>query len=74
MRRHYITTCAKSGKECPDAWALATTDEFRTHLSLLDIVPSAVESKARKDSAMFLNHDLLGMFRAMSAHKSQAKW
>lgn len=75
--RHYVSVVCSGDSEgvaCPNAWALTTTDEFRTHLSILDIVPSAVESRRKEDTAMFVNHDLMGMFKAMSAHKSQSRW
>ena len=61
-------------QQCPDAWALATTDDFRKFSSVLDILPSAVESRGSEDHAMFINHDFLGMLKAMSAHKSQSRW
>ena len=45
-----------------------------TYSSLLDIVPSALESKGSEDAAMYTNHNLYGMLKAMSAHKSQFRW
>lgn len=75
--RQYVTACAmeeEGSKKCPDAWSLTTTDDLRTHLSVFDIIPSAVDGHRGNESAMFLNHDLLGMFRAMAAHKSQSRW
>lgn len=64
----------EGSKKCPYAWSLTTTDDLRTHLSIFDIIPSAVDGHRGNESAMFLNHDLLGMFRAMAAHKSQFRW
>ena len=64
----------KSKQACPAAWALETTDNFRRFSSVFDILPSAVGTRGRRDTAMFVNHDVMGMFRAMSAHKSQARW
>ncbi len=61
-------------QRCPDAWSLTTTDDVRTHLSIFDIIPSAIDGHRGNESAMFLNHDLLGMFKAMAAHKSQSRW
>jgi hypothetical protein len=73
--RHYVSTCQKKGgKACPAAWALETTDDFRRYSSVLDILPSAVQAQSREDTVMFINRDIFGMFRAMSAHKSQSRW
>lgn len=75
--RKFLTVCMREKAAvggCPDVWSLTTTDDLRTHLSFLDIVPSALESRQGNESAMFLNHDLLGMFKAMAAHKSQSRW
>ncbi len=74
--RQYVSECArqKGTRQCPEAWSLTTTDDMRTHLSFFDIVPSAIDGKRSNESAMFLNHDLLGMFKAMAAHKSQSRW
>ena len=60
--------------DCPAGWSLTTTEELRTYSSLLDIVPSALESKGSEDAAMYTNHNLYGMLKAMSAHKSQFRW
>ncbi|CAL8469054.1 g8595 [Coccomyxa elongata] len=74
--RQYVTECAreKGSRQCPEAWSLTTTDDMRTHLSFFDIVPSAIDGKRGNESAMFLNHDLVSMFKAMAAHKSQSRW
>ncbi|CAL5230095.1 g13553 [Coccomyxa viridis] len=72
--RYYLTVCRRQGVDCPAGWSLTTTEELRTYSSLLDILPSALESKGSEDAAMYTNHDLYGMFRAMSAHKSQSRW
>ncbi|EIE20999.1 LmbE-like protein [Coccomyxa subellipsoidea C-169] len=74
--RQYVTACVREEgmQRCPDAWSLTTTDDVRTHLSIFDIIPSAIDGHRGNESAMFLNHDLLGMFKAMAAHKSQSRW
>ena len=73
--RHYVSGCQRSGAvQCPSAWALETTDNFRKFSSVFDILPSAVEARARDDTVIFLNSNVLGMFKAMCAHKSQSRW
>ena len=69
-----MTACQRTEEDCPDAWSLTTTEESRTFSSVLDIVPSALESRGAEDTAMFVNHDIIAMFKAMGAHKSQYKW
>ena len=60
--------------DCPAGWSLTTTEDLRTYSSLLDVVPSALESRGSANAAMYTNHDLYGMYKAMSAHKSQSRW
>ena len=73
--RHFVSACQKSSSTlCPSAWALETTDNFRRFSSVFDILPSAVEARSRDDTVMFLNSNVLRMFKAMSAHKSQSRW
>lgn len=60
--------------DCPAGWSLTTTEDLRTYSSVLDVLPSALESKGSPDAAMYTNHDLIAMYKAMSAHKSQSRW
>lgn len=73
-RRYYLTVCRRQGVDCPGGWSLTTTEDLRTYSSVLDVLPSALESRGSEDAAMYTNHDLAAMYRAMSAHKSQSRW
>lgn len=72
--RYYLTVCRRQGVDCPAGWSLTTTEDLRTYSSVLDVLPSALESKGSPDAAMYTNHDLIAMYKAMSAHKSQSRW